>query len=225
MKYPKIQTLYKREESEKGKPAGIIIGDYSEEEFKSIDRWDVTEKIHGTNTRIIYDGKKLEIKGKTDKADIPDFLLENLKKIFTLKKLKKAFPETKTEIILYGEGYGGRIQDIGKKYRRDSSFILFDVKISYWWLDRDKVKEIAKKLDLQVTPSLGIMTKKEIEKFVKSKPNSKISKEELEMEWIVARAHPLMLFRDSTPIMFKLKVNDYRKAGVIKWVKQQNNHQ
>jgi len=36
---------------------------------------------------------------------------------------------------------------------------------------------------------------------------------ELIAEGIVARPAPLMLYRDGTPIMFKLKLKDYEKLG------------
>jgi len=38
---------------------------------------------------------------------------------------------------------------------------------------------------------------------------SKIAEENREAEGIVARSHPLMLFRNSNPIMWKLKIKDY----------------
>lgn len=56
IKYPKINTLWKRERN--GKKKGCIIpGEYSEEEIKSINRFSVTEKVDGTNIRIIYDNE------------------------------------------------------------------------------------------------------------------------------------------------------------------------
>jgi len=212
--YPKIQTLYKRELVESGKPAGIIIGQYSKPEFENIINWEVSEKLHGTNVRVIWDGKNIKFRGKTDRADLPDFLLKNLEKLFDKKKFKKVFEDKLT--ILYGEGIGDRIQDIGKKYSKESFFVLFDIKIGEFWLEREDIEEIARKIKTKTVPLIGIMKKDKIEEFVKSKPSSILAKEKLEMEGIVARAHPQILFRDRIPIMFKLKVNDYRKTGTIK---------
>ena len=47
--------------------------------------------------------------------------------------------------------------------------------------------------------------------YVKSKPLSTIAEEPKVIEGIVARSSPLMLFRDGTPIMWKIKVKDFEK--------------
>ncbi len=207
MKYPKIQTLWKRNENKK---FSIIEGDFSKEEFASIDKWEVTEKIDGTNIRIFWNGETVNFGGRTDNAQIPTFLLDTLQKTFSADKFKEVFPDS-DNVIMFGEGYGNKIQSIGKKYRQDNGFILFDVVVDDWWLERKNVEDIAKKLKIDVVPSLGIRTIEEIVSLVKGKFKSAVSKETLTAEGIVARSHPLMLFRDGSPIMFKLKISDYEK--------------
>jgi len=213
MKYPKIQTLWKRD----NKTHLIQEGNFSKEEFENIKWWEVTEKIDGTNIRIIFE-KSLDdkddwksrvfFKGRTDEAIIPRPLMKHLVDTFTLDKLKKVF-EKSNKVILYGEGYGNKIQSIGRHYRKDNGFILFDVWIDGWWLERESVEDIAKKLGIKTVPLCGLMTKEVIINFVKSEPKSQVAEKDIEIEGIVARPKPLMLFRDGTPIMFKLKVKDY----------------
>lgn len=207
MKYPKIQTLWKRDENKK---FTIIEGDFSKEEFTSIDKWEVTEKIDGTNIRIFWNGETVSFGGRTDNAQIPTFLLDTLQKTFTADKFKEVFPDT-DNVVLFGEGYGQKIQSVGKKYRKDNGLILFDVVVGNWWLGRDAVSDIAEKFEIKRVPVVGIMSKKEIIEFVKNKPKSTVSEEDLTIEGVVVRSHPLMLFRDGSPIMFKLKVSDYEK--------------
>jgi len=217
MKYPKINTLWKRDEKNKN---NILIGNYSKEEFKSIKYWSVTEKIDGTNVRIEVQlrgdenlspsGKYVEYKGKTDDAQIPTFLLEFLQKTFTEKKMRKQFNES-SKIFLFGEGYGPKIQKVGKKYRKNVSFILFDAWVDGWWLEPHKVNQLAKELGIDYVPILSVTTTEEVIKLVKNGFQSKIAKEELLAESIVARSHPLMLFRDGSPIMWKLKYKDYQR--------------
>lgn len=115
------------------------------------------------------------------------------------------------KVILFGEGYGPKIQACGGRYRKDVSFILFDVWIDGWWLEKQSVLDIASALDIEHTINQRIMTTGEIVEFVKSKPKSYIAEDrELVMEGIIARSVPLMLFRNhKTPIMFKLKVRDF----------------
>jgi len=202
IKYPKINTLWKRDDKFK-----IIIGDYSRDEFASISKWHITEKIDGTNIMILYNGEEPIFYGRTEKAQIPSFLLEHLKKTFTKELLSKQFPEAKNGVVLYGEGYGNKIQPFGNKYRKDNSFILFDVWIDGWWLEPDKVKQLSKDLKIDYVPELGIVNSiQDAISYLGHKSN--IAQEDLIAEGIVARSHPLMLFRDGSPIMWKLKVKD-----------------
>jgi len=66
MLYPKINSLYKRhgwyfDEKDKKNTSSelqknrqsFIIGDYACPEFESINRWQIDEKIDGTNIRVI----------------------------------------------------------------------------------------------------------------------------------------------------------------------------
>lgn len=214
MQYPKINTLWKRDKNNK---FIIIENDYSKKEFASIDQWEVTEKIDGTNIRIMWNGKTETIKfnGRTDKAIIPPILLKYLKEIFTIDKLKYVFHEEE-EVIMFGEGYGRKIGKVGIKYIENNKFILFDIIIDKWWLKRNDIEDIAEKLNIKSVPNLGIMTKEKIIHYVKSKPYSLVSKEPLLIEGVVVRSSPLMLFRDGKPIMFKLKVLDYEKLKEFK---------
>lgn len=236
MEYPKINSLYKREgcgpyDEEKhryqsdleNKPrkSPLIIGEYACPEFESINRWTVTEKVDGTNVRIYMDNSnpysagRVIFKGRTENAQFPTFLLTYLQETFTFEKMKAAFPESKT-VILYGEGYGPKIQS-GGYYRKDISFILFDVWIDDWWLQVDDVCKVAVNLGIMSVPLLvnpykmsDIWTINDIVEYVRSKPHSRIAKEVHEMEGIIARSEPQMLFRmRREPIMFKLKCKDF----------------
>lgn len=53
MTYPKIDTLFKREDAGK-KKGHIIPGDYSRPEFTAVREWRLSEKVDGTNIRIEY---------------------------------------------------------------------------------------------------------------------------------------------------------------------------
>lgn len=225
MEYVKIHSLWKRqgwyfEESKKKDSAyqkerqSFIIGDYAEPEFGNVKKWLVDEKIDGTNVRIIWEKPQLggphilRFGGRTDAAQMPCHLLDRLQEIFTHEKLAEHFPDAQ-RVILYGEGYGTKIQGCGGNYRGDVGFILFDVWISGWWLQRSAVKEIAQKLEVDVVPNIGIMTEEEIIDFVKSKPLSQCSRIPQMIEGVVCRADPLMLFRNGKPIMFKLKCKEF----------------
>jgi len=215
--YPKMQSLWKRDMENDGV---IIEGCYSKDEFRNIIYWDISEKIDGTNIRIIYDAKNKthEFRGRTDNAIIPTKLLDYLNKTFKISKFQKVFKGENTQVILFGVGYGGYIQH-GNKYRKDISFILFDVWISGWWLKPKDVENIAIQLGIDYVPPLGFRTIPEIIKLIKSNPKSNLVIEDIVMEGIVARSFPLVLFRKGNPVMFKLKVKDYKNLKEFQKVK------
>ena len=215
MLYPKINTLWKRDPDNK---FNIIRGDFSCAEFDNIKRWYVTEKIDGTNIRVMIDFGRGSIifGGRTDNAQIPPMLMKYLQETFTMDRIRQAFPFTEGSVILFGEGYGAKIQKGGGLYRSDNAFILFDVWIDPWWLEQDNVKDIAEKLGIDHVPFLGIMTYEEVVSILVGKPKSMIAQSDKVVEGFVARSYPLMFFRHGGLIMWKLKVKDYEKLGVIK---------
>jgi ATP-dependent RNA circularization protein (DNA/RNA ligase family) len=225
MEYPKINSLWKRNgwyldeslkkvtniELQKGRQ-DFIEGDYAEEAFANIRYWDVDEKVDGTNIRIYYsnkDGPKIEFKGRTEAANLPAHLVAHLTQTFTRELLDSVFHEENQSIILYGEGYGPKIQACGGNYREDAGFILFDVYINGWWLQRGHVADIAKRLGIPSVPYIGRMTEIEIVEFVKSKPLSRCSHIPQMMEGVIARSSPLLLLRNGKPLKFKLKCRDF----------------
>ncbi len=149
--YHKIQSVFKRD----FKTNKFIIGDYSLPEFEYLERnqWIWTEKVDGTNIRVIWDGEAMTLKfgGKTDNAQIPLKLFARLGELFT--------PEMfygRESMCLYGEGYGIGIQKGGGNYKsHGNDFVLFDIRIGHWWLKRDAVTQFATELGIGVVPVVG----------------------------------------------------------------------
>lgn len=211
MKYPKMQTLWMREE--KGK-RNVIEGKYSREEFSNIKNWLVTEKIDGMNIRVCYrKGTQLSFLGRTDEAMIPPRLLKYLHEIFTLDLIKLYFAEAE-EVILFGEGYGAKIQKGGGSYSKEQEFCLFDIYLKdgdgiCWWLDYQKIIEISMWYGIRYPTILSVMEVDEIVDYVRNKPNSVFAENDRITEGVVARALPMVLFRNGTPVKFKLKCKDF----------------
>ena len=74
--YHKIQSVFKRDD----KTHKFIEGQWSLPEFELLKdiTWVWTEKIDGTNIRIIWDGFDIKAKGKTERVDIPKHLLNDV---------------------------------------------------------------------------------------------------------------------------------------------------
>jgi len=205
MKYPKIDTIWKRDKDNKFE---IIEGDFSKPEFEAIRLWDITEKIDGTNIRIMYKNGCVEFGGRTDNAQIPAHLFTHLQNTFTIDKMHEAFGDD--TVTLFGEGYGPKIQKGGGLYRKDAGFILFDVIVGDWWLLRENVERIADGLGVKCVKLIGTMSYSDAVKYVQSSPTSLEADQIKTMEGVVARSNPLMLFRNGNPIMWKLKDQDFK---------------
>lgn len=158
--------MFKRDPATNNKT--FIMGDWANPAFGYLanNEWVFTEKVDGTNIRVMCpdyreDGKQYGITfgGKTDSAQIPATLVERLVQRFHTDeqraRLAEMFPEGNA--CLYGEGYGAKIQS-GGNYRPDQDFVLFDVKVGDWWLERHNVEDVASKLGLDVVPIIGTGT-------------------------------------------------------------------
>ncbi len=154
-KYPKIQTIFKRDINNKGK---LIEGMYSCPEFDYLkhNTWTFTEKVDGTNIRIEWHKETgITIGGRTDNAQIPALLYAKLTELFGGKDTWDSIDKT-DHLTLFGEGYGAKIQKGGGNYLADDvSFVLFDVLVDDYWLSKEIVDEIAHALNIKTVPTLG----------------------------------------------------------------------
>jgi len=158
--YPKIQSVFLRDPANRMKT--FLMGEYTTPEFEYLADlyWLWTEKVDGTNVRVqLYPNHGAVFKGRTETSELPDPLVAALNKLFigeeANERTHKAFPYTEP-ITLYGEGYGPKIQKGGGNYRKDPSFVLFDVKVGDWWLKRTDVADVAFKLGLGVVPVVKV---------------------------------------------------------------------
>ena len=206
--YHKIETIYERDMNGTKK---LIEGKYRNEsvEFLANSKWEFTEKIDGTNIRIYWDGHKITFGGRTDKAQIPSHLLDKLSEIFLNDESEQIFEQKfgEKEVILFGEGYGIKIQK-GGAYRSDVGFILFDVMIGDNYQSRECVEGVAKCFDLEVVPIIMSGTIQEAVDFVKTKPDSTIG--DAKMEGLVGRPSVEMRDRCGNRIIVKIKVCDFQ---------------
>jgi len=214
--YTKINTLYKRDE--KGK---IMLGDFSRPEFEYLHNlpWIAYEKIDGTNMSYYWDGHTLEIHGKTENASIPPHLYKKMESLVTKEMMEKVFPlkydeagnEIPMLVIIYGEGYGSKIQKGGGRYiSNDVNFRVFDINIDNWWLELDDVKDICSKLNLEMAVPYGELTIEEAEKMVIKGFKSTISEDEtLIAEGLVLRPKVQLFNKRGERIMVKIKYCDY----------------
>lgn len=209
--YRKIANVFKFDAKYKN-----IVG--LNEPFNSLKNlmWVGTEKVDGTNTRIIWDGYKIEIKGRTDKAQFQGDLFDTLSQMFLTKEMEYIFEQLfeNKEVVIYGEGYGPKIQTGGGLYSDKPKFIVFDINIDGHYLKRANVLDICEKLNLDVVPDIFLGTIDEAKKFVSKHPSSTIN-EKHEMEGLVLEL-PLEIFdKNGNPLKCKVKYRDMLKGNLI----------
>lgn len=212
--YAHIDTIWKRDMANKGR---IIEGDYAapELEYLANCEWVGTEKVDGTNIRVMYrpGALQLEFGGKTDNAQIPAPLIARLQALFSAAKFREKWPvESMAEnpsVCLYGEGYGPRIQKGGGHYKPDGvDFVLFDVKVGDWWLKRDALEDIAAFFGIDLVPIVFRGTLGGACELVRSGLTSQWG--EFAAEGLVLKPATELLKRNGDRILAKIKAVDYR---------------
>lgn len=209
----KINTLYKRDIEGTKK---LIEGEYRDPtlEFLKDLKWIWTEKVHGANVRIFWDGHKVEFGGRTDKAQMPTALVSKLQEYFGGEENAQMFEQLfgEREVIIFGEGYGGRING-GGTYVEDgksTDFIMFDLKIGPNYQDRESIENCAAAFNLKVVPIVGEGTLEEATAYVKTHPMSQIGPGTHEMEGIVCRPMVELNDRCHNRVIVKIKWEDFK---------------
>lgn len=214
--YHKIETVFERDTFGSKK---LIPGVYRNETvaFLANNHWLFTEKIDGTNIRVCWDGHQITFRGRTDKAEIPKHLLAKLTEIFLNDATEQLFEQIfgEKEVILFGEGYGTKVQKCGDQYRSDVGFILFDVLIGDIYLARRSaslynVESIAKMFGLEIVPVVLVGTIDDAINFVKSEPDSTIGT--AKMEGVVGHPYVEVCDRLGKRVIVKIKVRDFKEG-------------
>ena len=208
IEYNKIETLWKRDMEGTKK---LLEGEFRNPavEFLKDNVWQFTEKFDGANIRVYWDGHTITFGGRTEKAQIPAFLLDYLLATFKTNEAEQIFEEKfgETPVILFGEGYGPRIQK-GGNYRSDVSFILFDVYIAGNYQPRASVEDVARSFGIDVVPIVLEGTIQEGVDFVKAHPKSTMGT--AYMEGVVGRPRVEMRDRCGKRVIVKIKWEDFK---------------
>lgn len=214
--YHKIQTVYKRDPATKHRT--LLEGEFSIPEFEYLkdNEWILTEKVDGTNIRVVYNGNDVKFKGRTDRAQLYVPLFDRLTELFPVDKMKAEFPDSpfaesdESGVCLYGEGYGARIQKGGGNYKPDGvDFVLFDIRIGQWWLKRSAIEEIADNLGIKTVPIVGIGSLLDAVEFCRKGFNSKWGN--FQAEGLVMRPRVELFSRNRRRIIAKIKHKDFIK--------------
>ena len=204
IQYPKIYNVFTRDETTRK-----LTGVASQPEYAYMQdlRWLWTEKVDGTNVRVIVTPNAVEFRGKTDRAQMPLPLHDLLSVKFAPTIHALCFPDEDV-VTLYGEGYGRKIQEpAGSTYNPRG--VWFGQSC---WARRSVVEEIGRALDVPVVPVVGRGTLAQAVDFVTRGFQSQMSEGRiLEAEGIVARPDcDAEMTCGNRRVMVKIKTRDLR---------------
>jgi len=217
-RYPKIQSLYKRDP----KTHKLILGKYTTEEFEYLasNKWVFTEKVDGTNIRLVWSGTSVRILGRTDRAQIPAGLMQRFTddELHDLPRSSANLAEALADIfgdypaVLFGEGYGLKIQK-GGSYRKDQGFILFDVWADGHWFTRIQMQEVGDHLGFKLVPVVLTGTLHDMERLCRDGFESTVAENtKCQAEGLVGVPAVPVLDGFGNRIIVKLKHKDMIKA-------------
>lgn len=175
--YASIETVYRRDPVTKK----IDISKIRAPETHCITGWRIREKIDGTNIRVIcrrhsvnglmptifkqvYTDKFIgvDVKGRSDRAQIPPGITEVIESLFTDEILYRIFdvymPNEDSVITFYGEGYGPGITGSEKmNYRpHGKAWRCFDIKLGdSYWLPDTELDDACNALKIPTAPYMG----------------------------------------------------------------------
>lgn len=177
------------------------------------DNAQIPKMLYAYLTTELTEDKVLNALGLTKEMYVTDELMQE-KTWSVLNTQFNVYELDETKIpkryTLYGEGFGAGIQS-GGYYRKDNSFIGFDVKVDDMYLLRENRDDIFKKLGVDIVPFMGTFTVDEAIEFVKKGFNSKVAEESHLAEGLVLRTPIGLQSRRGERIIFKVKTCDFMK--------------
>lgn len=210
--YHKIQTVFDRDPATNHKT--LLMGQWAKPEFEYLrnNEWLWTEKVDGTNIRVRRfqrDGRQIfEFRGKSNAATLMPSLVERLQDQFPLDAINLIWPGDET-ICLYGEGFGSKIQNGGGYLANRQGFILFDVRVGDWWLNRPDVEDVAQGLNCPVVPIIGSGSLTDAVAMAQSGYLSRVAESELRAEGLVMRPAVELVNRNGQRVITKVKFKDF----------------
>ena len=196
--YPSTENLYERDEE-----THKLTGKLKRTDFGQVDRWLVTEKVDGTNIRLLLQlalpwlPGVYDVRGRTDKAALPPDFIDVAVPSIDYDRMAQALgaidePGKAGAMVVYGEGYGPGIQKGGGAYGPRKALRVFDV-VTYLvdpetgqysrglWRTFPDVELVAEMLDLETVPVFGMWTAGDALDFVRSEPYSRVAVEDREV--------------------------------------------
>jgi len=116
-----------------------------------------SEKVHGSSAHIGWKTHAMitdEPDGNRPQGKVNLFCggckKELFNALFNIEELADKFIETGLDdVVIYGEGYGGKMQGMSATYGKELKFVAFEVRIGGCWLNVPKAHEFCKSMGIE----------------------------------------------------------------------------
>ena len=207
--YRSITNLYERDPNNKR----LLSTEFSKPEFALLREivWVFTEKVDRTNTRVIWDGQSLEVRGRSDDDHAYAKHFPMIRNMFTEAQFAEKFGEK--PVTLYGELYGNGINK-GQKYRDDVGWIMFDAQINGFFLEQNNLQALGDSLSVDVVPVIQQSSLDNGRLTVKLGLDSQVAtwcgRGKVEAEGLIGKPAVQLFDKFGERIIVKIKTRDYR---------------
>jgi hypothetical protein len=141
------------------------------------------EKIHGSSAHIGW--KNDEEVAETVRLFCGGCKAELFDSLFDKEDLKKKFLETRLDkCVIYGEGYGGKMQGMSHTYGKELKFVAFEVKIGDVFLDVPKAHAFCESMGIEFVAYEKVSTNLEDLDRERDKPSRQAKRNGIEEDKI-----------------------------------------
>lgn len=235
IEYPKTYNPHKRN----GKYMVEDVWTSDELKYLSNIPFHWTEKLDGTNLRVIYTPvlQTVEVRGRTDNAQLHPDLIANTLKLFDIDLLNTL--NFTSQVIFFGEGVGPGIQKNGAKYSNEKTFVGFDIyitptysKLNFtdaetgiettyvpenemntkgFWLKPFDMNDVYRALNIPTAPVLASeFTVNEAISYVRTQPYGFMKNQDYVMEGLIGIPLQQLFNRYGERLKVKIKCEDYK---------------
>ena len=192
-------------------------------QYLPIGNWIKTEKIDGTNIRIILtkpdeEGNRETLIGSRKLVLNPEdkgskIYMSCLKEV-NLHKIAEYFKDVNSTVIIYGEGYGAGVQK-GGIYSKEKDYRVFDIRIGKAYQDFEYVKKVCVDNQLNLVPvysDVDEITYKECLETLRNFDKTLITDGDGgKPEGLVYKFEPVLLNKYGERLLFKVKFKDFNE--------------
>lgn len=171
------------------------------------------EKIHGTSAHISWNNESKEIRYFSGGEEHEKFI-----QLFDNDILTNSFLELfpNSNVVIYGEAYGGKQQGMSNTYGKELKFIAFDVMINNKWLEVPNAVSVCSYINIEFVDYVQIETTIDAINNERDKPSIQSIRNDVgnnnKREGVVLRPLIELITKNGDRVIAKHKGDDFKET-------------